>query len=129
MTDETIDETVKTVLVIEKDPNLRLLYETELRNEGYRVLTASKGKEGVKMFAQEKPKVVVFDMIMPDVDGFEVMGEIHGIEQKTRFIVNTVSDLYKDDFRSWIADAYLIKSSDLSPLKEAIKTAFESYGK
>ena len=54
------------------------------------------------------------------MDGLEVLGNIIGINNKIPIILNTAYPSYKDDFMSWAADAYVVKSSDLSELKEKI---------
>jgi len=61
--------------------------------------------------------LVILDIGLPEMDGLEVLGNIIGINNKIPVILNTAYPSYKDDFMNWTADAYVVKSSDLSELK------------
>jgi CheY-like chemotaxis protein len=61
------------------------------------------------------------DINMPKMDGIEAMGKILSEHKRIPIIINTAYSSYKDDFMSWSADAYIIKSSDLKELKDKIK--------
>jgi len=110
-----------TILLVEDDKNQRLLYEQELSDDGYEVVTASNGKEAVEKVQKQLPDIVVMDINMPKMDGIEAMGRILSANKKVPVIINTAYSNYKDSFMSWAADAYVVKSSDLSELKAKIK--------
>ncbi len=110
-----------TILLVEDDENQRLLYEQELKHEGYEVVTASNGKEALKEVQGKLPDIVIMDINMPKMDGIEAMGRILGKNKEIPVIINTAYSNYKDSFMSWAADAYIVKTSDLSELKEKIK--------
>lgn len=110
-----------TILLVEDDKNQRLLYEQELSNDGYEVVTATNGKEAVEKVQKQLPDIIVMDINMPKMDGIEAMGRILGANKKVPVIINTAYSNYKDSFMSWAADAYIVKSSDLSELKAKIK--------
>jgi CheY-like chemotaxis protein len=110
-----------TILLVEDDKNQRLLYEQELRHEGYEVVTASNGKEALEKVQEKLPDIVIMDINMPKMDGIEAMGRILGKNKEIPVIINTAYSNYKDSFMSWAADAYIVKTSDLSELKEKIK--------
>jgi two-component system, OmpR family, alkaline phosphatase synthesis response regulator PhoP len=61
------------VLVIDDEADVRLLYRVNLRHAGYEVLEAEDGKQGIEIALERKPEVVVLDLMMPIVDGFEVL--------------------------------------------------------
>lgn len=111
---------MKTILVVEDDKNQLLLYEQELSLEGYNIITARDGLEAIKKVKEESPDLIIMDINMPRMNGIESMGKIL-TEQKVPIIINTAYSIYKDNFMSWSADAYIIKSSDLSELKNKIK--------
>jgi CheY-like chemotaxis protein len=111
----------KKILVVEDEEGLRLFYEEELETEGYEVITAANGKEAIQKLEEDKPDLVVLDIVMPVMDGMEALGRILGKDRKTPIILNTSYPGYRQDFMSWAADAYVTKSSDLGELKRKIK--------
>ncbi len=111
---------MKTLLIVEDDANQRLLYEKELTEDGYRVLLASDGRKAVDIVERENPDLVVLDIRMPGMDGIEALGRILDRKNKLPVIIHTAYPDYKDNFMSWAADAYIVKSSDLSELKSKI---------
>lgn len=111
---------MKTILVVEDDKNQLLLYEQELSLEGYNIIAARDGVEAVKKVRELSPDLIVMDINMPKMNGIESIGKILN-ERKIPIIINTAYSIYKDNFMSWSADAYIIKSSDLSELKNKIK--------
>ena len=110
-----------TILVVEDDKNQRLLYEQELKLEGYEVVTASDGKDALEKIQEQLPDLIIMDINMPKMDGIETMGKILGKNRDIPVIINTAYSNYKDNFMSWAADAYIVKSSDLSELKNTVK--------
>ena len=111
----------QTILVVEDNNNQLLLYEQELSFEGYNIITAKDDSEAVKKLQEHAPALVVMDIIIPKMDFFESMGKIMNERKKIPIIINTAYSCYKNNFMSWGADAYIIKSSDLSELKNKIK--------
>jgi two-component system, response regulator, stage 0 sporulation protein F len=110
------------ILVVEDEEGLRLLYEEELKAEGYEVLTAKNGREAVQQLEDGKPDLIILDIVMPVMDGMEALGRIVGKERKIPIIINTSYPGYREDFMSWAADAYVMKSSDLGGLKEKVRS-------
>jgi DNA-binding response OmpR family regulator len=118
----------QTILVVDDEPNIRLLYETELREEGYDVLLAADAREALKTIEQVRPDLVVLDIKMPGMDGIEALGHILARDSAIPVILNSAYDSYKDSFLSWSADAYVIKSSDLTELKAKIRSILKARG-
>jgi CheY-like chemotaxis protein len=111
----------KTVLVVEDDTNQRELYVDELETEGYRVLTAANGRDALNVARETPPDIIVLDINMPGMDGLDTLSHLLEINRRTPVIINTAYASYQDSFTSWSADAYVVKSSDMSELKETIK--------
>lgn len=111
----------KKILVVEDEEGLRLLYEEELKAEGYEVLTARNGREAIQQLEVGKPDLIILDIVMPVMNGMEALGRILGKEKRIPVILNTSYSGYQQDFMSWAADAYLTKSVDLSELKDKVK--------
>ena len=113
--------TMKTILLVEDNKNQLLLYKQELSLEGYNIITAQDGQEAVKKVKEHTPDLIVMDINMPKINGIEAIGKILSEHKKIPIIINTAYSCYKDNFMSWSADAYIIKSSDITELKDKIK--------
>jgi len=109
------------ILIVEDEEGLRLLYEEELKAEGYEVLTAQNGREAIQQLEGGKPDLIILDIVMPVMDGMEALGRIVGKDRKIPIILNSSYSGYRQDFMSWAADAYVTKSSDLTELKNKIR--------
>ena len=112
---------MKTILVVDDDEAIRTLLQEELEEEGYKVLIATNARDALKMVAAEPLDLVVLDIRMPGMDGLEALPRILGLKEGLPVIMNTAYSQYQDSFMSWAADAYVVKSSDLTELKEKIR--------
>ena len=112
---------MKRILLVEDDKNQLLLYKQELTLEGYNIITARDGIEAVDRVKEEKPDLIIMDINMPKMNGIESLGKILSEEKNIPVIIHTAYSSYKDNFMAWSADAYIIKSSDISELKNKIK--------
>jgi len=101
--------------------NILLLYDQELQDEGYTTVLAQNGKECLEKVKNESPDLIVLDIRMPKMDGLEAIGNIIDINKNIPIIINSAYSNYKDDFMSWAADAYVVKSYNLDELKTTIK--------
>ncbi|HHT9119922.1 MAG TPA: response regulator [Candidatus Hypogeohydataceae bacterium YC41] len=114
-----------TILVVEDEKNQALLYKSQLTDEGYNVFVAGSGREAVAMAKSNPPDLVVMDINMPGMNGIEAMGKILGENNRIPIIINTAYASFRDNFMTWSADVYVVKSSDLTELKRAIKEVLE----
>ena len=112
---------MKTILIADDDKNLALLYEEELTEDGYAVEVVYDAKSAIERVEQSPPDLLVLDIRMPGMDGIEALSHILGKNNKLPVILNTAYSNYKDNFMTWAADAYVVKSSDLTELKETIR--------
>jgi len=80
--------TTKTILVVDDEKRLVALVESYLTQEGYRVVTALNGKEALVVAQNEKPDLVILDVMMPEMDGYEFMRK-HRAEHNTPIIMLT----------------------------------------
>ncbi|GBE36542.1 alkaline phosphatase synthesis transcriptional regulatory protein PhoP [bacterium BMS3Bbin07] len=108
------------ILIVDDDPSIRMLYKEELEDEGYEVVTASSGEEALRLFEEENPDLVTLDILMPDMDGIQVLRKMKEKKPRLPIIMSTAYD-YRDDFAVWASEAYVVKSSDTTELKETIK--------
>jgi DNA-binding response OmpR family regulator len=111
----------KKILIVDDEMNQGLLYEQELMDEGYDVDVANSGEKALNMVKEKTYDLVVLDIGMPYMDGLETLGKMLSMDNRLPVILNTAYPSYKDNFMSWAADAYVVKSSDLTELKEKIR--------
>src|SRR5262245_10909810 len=69
------------IVVIEDDPAIRSGLETTLRSEAYDVMSAANGEDGYRLVRERQPDLVILDVMLPKMDGYEICGEIrrHGL--------------------------------------------------
>ncbi len=109
------------ILIVDDNENIRELYKETLIAEGYQTLIAKDVKEAIEIFKNENLHIVTLDIKMPDVNGLEVLSTMKSINRRIPVILYSAYGNYKQDYISWAADAFLIKSSDLTELKQKIK--------
>jgi DNA-binding response OmpR family regulator len=111
---------VKRILVVDDEKNMRLLISEELKDEGYSVDEAKDGEEAVVKFQKNDYDLVTLDVEMPGMSGLEVAGKLREMKKNIKIILLTAYSHYKSDMSSWAADAYVVKSADLTEMKETV---------
>ena len=114
-TAEKGEEGKTVILVVEDDQFLRDLIVRKLSSEGFAVIEAVDGEEGIRRIQEEKPKLILLDIILPGIDGFEVLKRIKmGADELSKIPVIILSNLgQKDDIDRGLqmgAQDYLIKA-------------------
>lgn len=113
---------MKKILVIEDDVRLQKLLTDELGEEGYAIEVASDGKAALALLkdAQLNPDLIILDLRMPKMDGLETMGHMLKARVNAPIIIHSAYSSYREDVLAMAADAYVVKSHDLSELKHKI---------
>jgi DNA-binding response OmpR family regulator len=106
-----------SILVVDDEDSIRALYKAELEDEGYQVLCASDGAQALDIMDNQLIHVVVLDIKLKGESGLQVLQNIVRKHKDTPVILSTAYGSYKDDFSSWLAEAYVVKSSSLNELK------------
>lgn len=112
---------MKKLLIVDDEKNILKLYEKEFKEEGYEVLTASSGLEALQELERNPVDLVILDIRMPEMNGLETLKKFMESASKPPIILNSAYTSYKDNFLSWAAEAYVVKSSDLTELKTRVK--------
>jgi CheY-like chemotaxis protein len=112
---------MKTILWVEDDKNLQMLYKLEMESLGYRVVFCTDGRQAFDTLSEVLPDVVVTDIAMPKGDGIEMIGRLLSDHISVPTIINTAHAGYRDEYLCCAAEAYVIKSSNLTELKEKIQ--------
>ena len=112
----------KIILIADDDENTRVMCERELRGKGYITHSASSGLEALE-FIKRNPQIdlVVLDVKMPSLNGIQVLQQLRGEKIRVPVILYSDYSAYGNDFSAGLADAQLVKSSDLTELKEKVK--------
>jgi len=104
----------KKILIVEDDRFLRELIVQNLIKEGYETIEAVDGEEGVKKTKEEKPDLILLDLILPGIDGFEVLTRVKSDPAAASIPVIILSNLgQKDDVERGLklgVSGYLIKA-------------------
>ena len=112
---------MSTIMVVEDEPNQRLLYQMELEDEGYQVITASEGSEALQLVKKEHPDLVVLDLRIPGMDGVAVLEQMMGLNSNLPVIIYSAYDIFRGNSMTWAAEVYLVKSSNVDVLKGEIR--------
>jgi diguanylate cyclase (GGDEF)-like protein len=114
-----------TVMIIEDHPDQRELLEIVLQKEGYRVVTAANGVEALDKLAKEPVRVILSDVMMPKMDGFELMRKIRGNpEFKNVYIILITARIQERDRVQGLdlgADDYITKPFSFSELLARVR--------
>ena len=110
-----------TILVVDDEPGLRLLYSAELEDEGYQVVAAGNCTAAAEILGNQQIDLVVLDIQIKQESGLDMLQTIVKERSGLPVILCSAYNCYKDDFSSWLADAYIVKSSDLTELKAEVE--------
>ena len=103
----------KKILVIEDDPSTLRLIKYTLQQEGYQVLIAPNGLEGLRKAKNEEPDLIILDVLLPGIDGFEICHRLRAEPQTTQLpilmISGKVREIDKATGLKMGADGYITK--------------------
>ncbi|MCF8108066.1 MAG: sigma 54-interacting transcriptional regulator [Desulfohalobiaceae bacterium] len=119
----------KSILYIDDDRMSRQVIGAYLQELGYKVLLAESGEKGLQYFQEESPDVLLLDLRMPGMDGFEVLKQVRSQDSETPILVISGIGEMEDVIQAlrFGATNYLIKSlDDLKVLEKAMKIAFHN---
>ena len=106
------------VLIIEDDPLIVKIYTTRLTADGYEVLSAENGEDGLKLIEQDGINLIVLDLMMPRVDGFGLLEKIRSTEKTKNIPVLVYSNLAQEEevnrAKSLGATEFIVKAN-ISP--------------
>ncbi|EKD28053.1 MAG: Sensor protein [uncultured bacterium] len=64
------------ILIIDDEPEILILVKSRIESSGYKGITAGSGKAGIELAMKEKPTIILLDLLMPEMDGYEVMKQL-----------------------------------------------------
>lgn len=106
------------LLIVDDEDNLRSMLAAALRHHGFQVSTATNGREALDMIPEQRPDMVLLDVMMPDLDGFEVCRRLRTAGDRTPVLFLTARDSTEDKVRGLTlgGDDYLEKPFSLDEL-------------
>lgn len=120
----------KKILVVDDEKHIVRLVEVNLQRAGYDVVTAYDGVQALEMVKQERPDMLVLDVMMPRMNGFEVLKQLKANPetQEIPVIMLTAKAQDADVFKGWQSgvDSYLTKPFNPMELLTFVKRIFES---
>lgn len=116
----------KTILVIEDEPHIVMGLRDSLEFEGFAVISAGKGKDGIQLARAENPDAVVLDLMLPDINGYAVCEELRRINAFVPIIMLTARSQETDKIRGLDAgaDDYVTKPFSVNELIARMRAIF-----
>jgi two-component system OmpR family response regulator len=118
------------LLVVEDDPNILELLSASLRFAGFAVTSATSGAEAVTAAGEHRPDLIVLDVMLPDLDGFEVVRKLRAGGSRTPVVFLTARDATEDKIRGLTlgGDDYVTKPFSLEELTARIRAVLRRTG-
>lgn len=115
------------ILIVDDEPDILLMLRVNLEAEGYETLLASDGATALRRIDEEKPDLVLLDIMMPIVDGWGVLDEVGGNDSGPRVIMLSAKAGEDDVLRAWRngADEYVTKPFDPDRLMSLVSEVLE----
>jgi DNA-binding response OmpR family regulator len=110
---------------VDDEEGLLELYRTSFSREGYEVEVAATLDAARDRLASGGVDLVVLDIRMAEGSGLVLLRAIKSGPHRVPVVLSTAYARYQDDFTSWLADAYVVKSSDLAELKATVRRCLE----
>jgi DNA-binding response OmpR family regulator len=119
----------KTILVVDDEKQLRTLVKAYLTQEGFRVVTAADGREALFVARHEKPDLIILDLMMPEMDGYEFM-RVYSKERETPVIMLTAKVEENDRVLGLElgADDYVTKPFSMRELAARVRAVLRRAG-
>jgi CheY-like chemotaxis protein len=106
-------DTQRTIMVVDDNPDIITIVKTILEGKGYQVLSASSGQELLNLLKDRKPDLIILDIMMPEMDGLEVLGRLKAVTETASIpvILLTAKVQYEDVLGGYKlgADYYITK--------------------
>jgi len=120
----------KNILIVEDDQFFRELLTKKLSSEGFTMLEAANGESGVEMIKEKKPDLILLDLLLPGIDGFEVLSKVKADSNTSNIPVIILSNLgQQEDIERGLklgAADYLIKSQfDIDSIVEKVRSTIK----
>lgn len=107
----------KTILLVDDDFTLREMYGERLKAEGFQIVQASNGEEALQMAKKNKPNIILLDIMMPKINGFDVLKQLKADDElkviPVLILTALIQEVDKIQGQKLGADGYIIKSETM----------------
>lgn len=115
-----------TILIADDEKDIRELVKARFEFNGFKCLTASNGEETIKIAKEKKPSFIILDLVMPDMDGFEVYKALKGDKETSKIHILVYSAqpseiIAKKDIESLDIVDFIMKPFDADSLVSSVK--------
>ena len=108
------------ILIVDDEADIRELYRLELEDAGFEVETAANSRQAMSFVRHWSPDLVALDIKLGEENGLDLLRQIVDTRRSVPTILMSGYPGYKDDFTTWLADAFLTKSGDTTEFREKI---------
>ena len=116
------------ILLVDDDPNIRQLINLYLEKEGYEVIMADRGDEALKLFRSTPPNLILLDIMLPGMDGWQVCREVRKISNIPIIMLTAKDETFDKVLGLELgADDYMVKPIDMKELVARIKAVIRRY--
>ncbi|HVN32302.1 MAG TPA: response regulator [Thermoanaerobaculaceae bacterium] len=116
------------LLFIDDEEGFLELYRSAFSRDGFAVETTTTIEGARDRLAQGGIDLVILDIRLGETSGLALLKEIKAKDSRMPVVLSTAYARYQDDFSSWLADAYVVKSSELEELKQAVRRCLRNPG-
>jgi len=111
------------ILLVEDDKNIRKLMQTVLQQNGYNTLCASDGKEALAIFDKEHIDLIICDIMMPNIDGYELTDSLRSANHNLPVLMVTAKESFNDKKKGFFVgtDDYMVKPIDVNEMVLRVK--------
>jgi len=121
-------ENSKSVLVIDDEAHIRRVIELKFKNQGYRVITATNGEDGLELIKSQKPDVVITDIMMPKLDGQGLCELVNELKRERPFLTIVMTCRISPTEQNWIDQlqdtVFIEKPFSLSTILKCVEQYF-----
>ena len=114
------------ILIVDDEPNIRLVYREALNDEGYEVLEAESGEETFRILSRESVDLIILDVKLRFESGLNVLQNIIEEFPSIPVLILSAYNSFQREYTSWFARNYIVKSSDTSELLEEVNKALRA---
>ena len=122
----------KSVLVIDDEAHIRRVLELKFKNQGYRVITATNGEEGLELIKAQEPDVVITDIMMPKLDGKALCEMVNELKKERPFLTIVMTCRISPSEQDWIDQmqhtVFVEKPFSLSTMLKCVDQYFSNQG-